>query len=420
VEDLRLSYSVNGQDYPAQSISIAAGKTKEDTVFIKLSNVGWQKLTLKIQDFPVQFDDEYHMSFEVSANVNVLLIYENKIPELIVQALKSLPYFTLSVQEYRALNYNSFHQNQLIILYQLPECSSGLVNELRKASEAKSNLLLFPPAQLMTGAYDNLYQSFRIPRLVNFERSRKEVSELNMEAELFNDVFSNAKANIRLPGSQGQYRLESQGVSEKILQYRDGQSMLIRTPMEYNFFYVFSCPFEPEYSDLSKSAEFTLPLFFKAALYHKNSTPYSYTIGNDPIIHWPLPKSDGKQELVIRLKGVEEFLPGVRRMGQELLIEIYDQVNKAGIYDLTNGDEVLGSVAFNDNRKESNLDVYTVQELKERYGNSVTIMDQSQSGDVAGRIREQQSGSQWWKFLLFFGIICLFVEGTLIRYWKSH
>ena len=40
--------------------------------------VGWHNAKIKIDDYPVTFDDSYHIAFHIKPSVNILNIFENR------------------------------------------------------------------------------------------------------------------------------------------------------------------------------------------------------------------------------------------------------------------------------------------------------------------------------------------------------
>ena len=66
-----------------------------------------------------------------------------------------------------------------------------------------------------------------------------------------------------------------------------------------------------------------------------------------------------------------EFIPEQRKNGQETILYFYSQIEKAGFYDVEQGGVVLETLAFNFDRRESDLKYFTKKELQK-------IADQSE------------------------------------------
>lgn len=109
-----------------------------------------------------------------------------------------------------------------------------------------------------------------------------------------------------------------------LFRYNIGQAMV----------YVCSSPFLSEYNDLTKSPEILLPFLFKASISGSKNSKFSYTIGKDPIIEWNTISNLSQEDMRLTMKGPEEFIPSIRTSQNKTIIEIFDQVSKAGNYQL--------------------------------------------------------------------------------------
>lgn len=153
----------------------------------------------------IQFDDQYHLCFEVLDEIDVLLLYSKSQPEELIKYLNAVPFFKVHTQEQAKLDYGKFKENQLIILAGLSQTSSGLSSELRKAMDEGTNILVFPAADLSQNAYKELSAAISFPNINNFDRNQREASKINMDADIFDDVYSNPNANVKLPITKGMY-----------------------------------------------------------------------------------------------------------------------------------------------------------------------------------------------------------------------
>ena len=104
----------------------------------------------------------------------------------------------------------------------------------------------------------------------------------------------------------------------------------------------------------------------------------------------------------------------------KIYLDVYDQVKSAGIYDLFSGQSQLGKLAFNQNRKESDLSYYSEAELNELYGNKFEIKPYMNAADIKTDIKEGMQGSHYWRWLLWAALFFLLAEGIFIRFIKSH
>ncbi len=418
VEDLKLSYSINGQEYPVQGLNIKAKKSLTDTLNINITKSGIQKIILKIADYPVQFDDQYYLICNASDEIKVLVLHSKKTPTHLLSALNAIPYFKPQVQDVGAINYSSFNEYRLIILSDINSISTGLADELRKALKNGSNVFVFPAENINDG-YLSLQNALRFPRLTNFNISKRDVGSIIYESGLFDDVFMTRRNNIKLPIVNSSYNIDASQYIEPLLKYKDGGTYISRYAIDNGFVYLCTSSADAEINSLSKNAEIFLPVLFKASVSGKNTSSFSFTLGVDQWIETSVPDNISLKDNTIRLKGPEEFITSARLSPGKMRIELSDPLKKAGIYDIYNQEQSLGSIAFNDNRLESNLDFFTKDELKTIFGDRANIIDPQQVGSLTASLKDiHEKNGLWWYFILA-GIVFLIIESLLIRYWKN-
>ncbi len=419
VENIKVNYQINGQEYPSSPLSIKSNKEVVDTITVSSSKVGWNELTIKLNDYPIQFDDQYHLSFLVKEEIKVLVVYSKLLSEELMNYIKAIPYFKVSTQELSKLDYGKFKEFQLIILANLPQVSSGLGTELRKGLEEGVNLVVFPAPDLGNMSYKELNTAISFPTIISFDRNQREASRINTEADIFQDVFSNPNANIKLPITKGHYTFSPNKSIESILSNRDQSLLLFRYNIGQAMVYVCSSPFLSEYNDLTKSPEILLPFLFKASISGSKNSKFSYTIGKDPIIEWNTISNLSQEDMRLTMKGPEEFIPSIRTSQNKTIIEIFDQVSKAGNYQLLKNNEEIGKISFNEDRIESDLRLTSLQDIKEKYGKYFSIIESAENTDFTNLLQATMQKSQWWRYLLWGALLFLLIEALLIRYLKS-
>ncbi len=420
VENLSTSYSINGQEYPGKPIFIQTGKSKIDTFYIKVPDQSWQKIIIKIKDFPVQFDDSYYMCCKTDQQIDVLVLYSKEIPVILLKALESIPFFKVKSQQQNQIDYSKLGSFRLIILNELADISTGMATELQKATQQACNLFIFP--RPVTAQNDNihLFSVLNIPQFTNFDTARKLATHANLDSDIFKDVFNPTRDQIKLPTSFGHYTLIGGASYEQIVTFRDGQPMISRIKAGNASVFISASPLNQKFNDLSKNAEIFLPLLFKAAIASERNQNYTYDLSNNPQINLTLQENINEQDFIVSLIGPETFIPSFRISAKNLIIDLYDQLKTAGIYTINNKEELLAYSAFNDSRRESNLAVIRPEELSKYYGGFCKLINDNNNSDFTSVIKSERSGPFLWWYLLIASFIFLIIESLLIRFWKNH
>ena len=418
VENVQLSMRLDGAVKPVGSLDIDAKSTVIDSVFISVLKPGIQKVELKITDFPVQFDDSYHVAFEVKQQIQTLVINQERPNRYIESALGSEEYFEKTDRNASNLDYSAFNQYQLIFLNELSSISTGLSAALKNYLEQGGNVALFPAINMDLASYNSFLGQLGAGNFESFDTTGRVVNYYNANEFIFDDVFEQTRGNIRLPTTKGNYPLADRvGLSEKLLGYRDGRSYLTKYNIDRGRLYVCAAPLDLEVNNLVTQAEVFIPMLYKMALSTAENVKIAYTIGNDQYVE--LENKASGSELVYKVEGPGSFIPSQQSQGRYIILGLHDQVQKAGFYDvyLREG-EILNTYAFNSNRLESDPACLSVDELKDRYSEQATVIEQTQQANLGEYIQEKEKGIVLWKYCLILALIFLALEAMIIRFWS--
>lgn len=421
VDNVRLSLQYEGQSKPEGVLSIPAGGERIDTVNLMVQKPGFQQVELKITDYPVQFDDRYFISFRVAEKLPVLAISEGQSNRYLAAALSGLRVFDASFSASKAIDYAKLSTYQLIVLDGLPDISSGLAAELRQYVEGGGNVLVFPPKEARLESYRTFLAAMPANELLAYEQQERTVGWLNSDEFVFRDVFLNQRDNLRLPVSQGNFKLSqfSARKEEQLMRYRDGSTYLAKFQVGKGNFYLCAAPLDEKINNLTQNAEVFIPMLYRMAISAGKTRPLAYTIGRDELI--ASEQSVANAEQIYKLRGPDdEFIPEQRSIGNRLMISVNAQIPKAGYYDLfLNRDTTLDNFAFNYSRLESDLSCYRAADLAAQLDERIKIIDTGNDLAIGSTVAEQQQGIVLWRWAIALALLFLAIEVLLLRFWKE-
>ena len=419
IQDARISLTQNNQLKPLGIINLKAGTAYTDTAEIVVDRPGWQEIQLEITDFPVQFDDKLFLCFNVNAKINILVIAKDQPDEYLSTAIKSLPSVNYSIQSIKNVNYSLISQNQLIILDDLNEMSSGLTNELINAMKQGSNVILFPGEAADLRSLNNFCNTAGAGSFTSFEKKVVPVTNLNTLEFTFKEVYTKIKPNMKLPTVQGRY-LRNKGIrgEESILSFADDQAFISKSKVEKGSLYICSSSINSSVSDLSRNPEIFVPMIFRMALYKNVADKNIRFIGSDETIEVNRSPTAGENTLHIsKLKNID-IIPFQRASGNKTILDMKGAIHEAGIYRITLKDSLMGMTAFNYNRKESDLTTFSLSELNTKYGDIYEVIDKTDTAAFDGWFKGNIKGKTYWKWFLGVTLIFLLIESLLLRFWK--
>ena len=419
-ENIRLSIRYEGQTRPVGTLNVPARASVLDTVNLTILRTGWHEAELNITDYPVQFDDKYFFTFNVAEEINVLVINENNANRYLNAAFEGISYFKLNNVQSQNLDYSSFPDYELIVVNGLSSVSSGLAFELNQYAVNGGNLLVFPGRNSNIASYNQFLNSFPANELQNFEGIRREAGRINTAEFVFNDVFENVSANLKLPVTEGNFKLTrySNRGEEPLISYRDGTSFLSKYRAAQGHLYLCAAPLDDEFNDLVRNGEIFIPMLYKMAISSGKESQIAYFIGNDEVLE--AKHKSTSSEIVYKLKGEEEeFIPEQRILGSKVLLGLNNQVRTAGFYNLfLNEEEPLGTYGFNYDRKESELEYLNIEDLEKQFGAFANVLETSSTTILTGTIQERSQGIKLWRWCVILVLVFLILEVLLLRFWK--
>jgi hypothetical protein len=385
---------------------------------------------IKINDYPITFDNSLFFSFRLSKAIPVLLIYGDSMKgELYLDKLygnDSLFYFNKVTED--RIDYSGLNNYRLIILDGIKEITTGLSNQLLKYIPNGGNLLVIPPA---SGIQANSYRDFlgktNTYYFTSIDTGRLMVNKLNYESEIYSGVFDKKEhKGIDLPYTRRHYRLSNSinNQYENIVQLEKKEDLLDLFHFGKGDIYVLTVPLVDSWSNLAKHALF-VPTFYNIGLYSSQPEPLYYQIGGNQPIVAPVIGSSGNILYKIQFKKEKDtltFLPERRTVGDEALLFLHNEITTAGNYNLKAGDSIIAGLSYNYNRIESQMSFLspkTLDSLCVSRGSGNYSVITAETAALPAALKEKSSGAPLWKYCIIIALLFLACEEAVLRMWKE-
>ncbi len=415
--ELRMDYE--DQERPLGSIQLSPHSDVYDTINVTVNRTGWHDLTVTIDDYPIEFDNSLVTTFNIKDRVDVMSIYEGSQSVFLANAFESIEYYTLNQVQKNTIRYEILPQQELIILNDLGDISSGLSSELIKYVRNGGNLLIFPSRVANLQSYNDFFSKMSIDRLVALEETeKKDVGRINTQEFIFKDVYESTRGNIRLPATARNYTLSSVQASGKewLLRYRDGSPYLQKFNLDKGTIFLCTSPLDPNSNDLVSNAEVFVPMLYKMALSSGSKARLFYTIGVDDVI-----ALDQMSDLLgerYTIDGPAQFIPALTPSQKTIYMDIRGQISEEGVYQLMQENEEVSRFAFNYDRKESDVVYSDMNTILDNIGPNTEMLSDVALADLSTYISEKNEGIHLWRWCLMGALLFLLIETALIRLWK--
>lgn len=426
IEQFSVRLIINGNQKALTSISIPAGTSAAAELVFTPDFAGNASGEIQITDHPLTFDDRWFFNVKVNDKINTLLLSPNAANRYVRSAFSSDPLFNMVYQSERIIDYGSFRSFSAIIISDFENISSGMAAELEKYVRSGGVVVLFPDTLVNLASYNSFFRGTISDQWEQPVVTELKADKLNFESQTLSGIFdlkNQRDRNVDYPLVKKFFRTitVSSGIRESILALQDGSPLLSCYTVGKGKLYLATQSASPVAGNLVNHALFA-PMLYRMSLHTGAVNPPFQVIGTEGnylLADAPL-QGDAVYKLSGKQAGIEVIPPLVTAEGTTAL-NLEDIIKEAGIYDLIAGSTVIDAIAFNFNRRESELtfvDVETLEQLASKsFFRNISVLKSSPKG-YTSVIAAQTSGKQLWKWFVAFVLLFLAIETALLRWMK--
>ncbi|MGP8214617.1 MAG: BatA domain-containing protein [Bacteroidia bacterium] len=450
VTNAPIKLALNGEEKAVGSYNIDA----MGTTTIAMSFIPGKKIIeqgeLKINDYPITFDDKLYFSFKLSASIPVLWLHPDSAKKNAY--LRSLygsdSLFTFTEALASHLDYSTLPRYRLIILDNLGSITSGMGNELAKYVSQGGNLLVIPPdfdswtyfqnpswhgnllaGQLRQGIDFNSYRDFLTSVNCSYyeklDTNRLKVDKLNYESKIYADVFEKKQhPNMDLPLVSKHYTLSqtTKSLSENLMKLENGDDFLDEFHYNKGNIYLLAVAMNSSFSNFQQHAIF-VPTMFNIGLYSSSNPPMYYVLGDVQPIEAPdvtLP-----QNVFFKIQGDKDtlsILPERQIINDNVFLFVHTELTQAGNFKLMAGDSLVSGISFNYSRRESDLRCLSPADIEtscSKAGIKNFSVIPVTTAAFPSLLTEVNRGKYYWKYCVLLALLFLAAEEALLRLWKD-
>lgn len=415
-EEMLFLYLDNKQK-SQQYISLLAGETKEVVFNFLITNNPSISGEIRTHDSPITFDNSLFFTLNKSDKINVSIINTNN-KSTAFQALfgRDTSLFNYTSLELANINHNDLLKEDLIILNEVLELSTGLLNTLLSFTNNGGTLLITPPLDLIKfNTYNTLLRSIGLNTIKRKKEDTVKINHFSTKHPVYKNVFTDRLEKINYPYSNQAYYLGKEKIRTQIIGLANQQDFLSAYKSGKGTIYQFSSPLDISYNNFTKHALFVPTLINIASSSSLINTNY-YIIGNDKEIKTTINNISND---IIHIKGDNiDIIPTIHQRNGEQLLNHHNQITKNGIYSIISNNKTLDKVAFNYNTSESIISSMNTDELKEFISKNniknIKIISTNNT-QLKKIITEQENGKEYWKIAILLSLLFFAFEILLIK-----
>ena len=150
-------------------------------------------------------------------------------------------------------------------------------------------------------------------------------------------------------------------------------------------------------------------MVYKMAISTTKQKQLAYNISNNVVIETENKSRSGDYVYKVT-DGKLEFIPGQIPSGNKINLDLNDQIRSSGFYKLMLDEETAANLAFNYDRKESDMRIYSESELEtiNPSNNKIKVIVSTSQANMAATINEKDKGIVMWKWFVVAALFCRF------------
>ena len=389
---------------------------------------GLQLGRLEISDYPFTHDNNWYISYKVDKNLKALAVHNNSEEskeglEYLTALFENDNYVLLDVMNEQNLQVNRLADYNTIFLVGLENYSSGFLNELEDVVQNGSSVVLFPETSNLP-ALNNVLSAFGAKRVSGIDSTTQEIAQIEFENDFYDKVFKKQEENPVMPEISGHLRFETPTQTDEadLLTFQNGDKALSQLSFGDGKVWVFSFPLNKENEAFANDILF-VPTVYNFVLNSLPRQELSFTVGENTF--WNIPRNiafnmNSGFEIENRKTG-DKLVPASTISGRKTRLEFGNQITSDGHYLVENDGNIIAAMAFNFNRKESDLRYFSAMELKEKLIElqlkNATVVEEVDR-NFSEILEEIQNGRQLWKWAVLMALLFILAEVLIARFWK--
>ena len=411
---------VNDKQKAMAAIDLKAGDYMDCRMTYSIEEAGTHCALLVIEDAPITFDDKLYFTYNVTDNTNIIAIQDKDNNRFLQSLYGKDSVFNFQTMPYTQVNYTQLKNCDVAVMSEVPKLSSGLADELSKFVKSGGTLLVLP-AKEMDKSWNQFLSNLGAGTYGSLIKKELKCSHINTESIYFKGALDNQHEQLDMPVTLQHYDISNGGSqgSEIVMLLENGASLLTVYPVEKGKIILSAVAMNDEFGNTHRHALGFVAMHNIGIMSAMQGKLYN-VIGADRMQTIPLRSATGDGSITLKARNSKtEFIPEQRSLGNETALYFHDQVQESGFYDIVKDGAVIGTLAFNQDRKESDLNCYDESELKKMAkasGDNVDVIS-ANTKNIAKSVTDKLNGKPLWMYFLILALLCFLAEIAVLRFW---
>ena len=413
---------LNGKQKSQQYINLKAKEHKTFSFTFLTDNSIMQLGVIKINDHPITFDNNCYFTLKNTKKVNITCVNKasnnTAITTLFTNDTLSFNFQNTSVSN---IDFNALKQQDFIIINELENFSSGLINSLNTFVKNGGSIALSPPMNADLSIYNNSLKQLQISTLSELKIRNSAIDKININHPIYEHVFEGKLEKINYPQSNQYHQIitKNRSNSMALLTQENKDVFLEVFSKEKGLIYLFNSPLQSTYNNFRKHALFVPTLLNMATSAVRVESIYNTINSEDYFSSSAIQNNTA----IVHLKNDKiDIIPTQKTHLGKQLFYTHNQITKNGIYSIEVDEKKIDAIAYNYTTAESTINTLSIKKLEKwkiSIGLENILIIDGNTTDLIATITETQKGKEFWKIALILSLLFFATEILLIKLIKS-
>ena len=422
MSNVPLSVELDGIQKAVSSVSLPANGIATIPVTFSTTQTGFHYGTVRINDFPLVFDDVHYFAYSISEKINVLNVVGSEQQNL-EQLFSNDPQYNFISVNAPAANTERIQSSNFIVLQGVQSLSPQLIGDLSSYIEQGGTIFLMPHSTPDLLSYNNLLGRCNSVQLGAKSSTALSAISVDLSNPFYSPAFERLQNNASLPSATSHFPMSNGNLqSIPLISFQDNTPLLAQTNFGKGRLFVCALSCLKTESTFLSHALFPLSLL-RAAETSTAAQQLYYQLGKESYV--TLSQSPSTEDGLFEISSTNSsktFIAQSRSTGRESEVFLPSEMTESGFYVVKENSASLMPLAINFNNAESNVDLLTTDELL-KLGQQIGLADFSVKDANAEMLQslatELGGGISLWKYLIYSGLLFIALEIVFIKIWKS-
>ena len=421
LSDQAVFLKINSKQKSQQYINLKVKESKIISFTFMPENTELQQGLIQINDHPISFDNNCYFTLKNTNKVAVLCINSSANNTAITTLFNNdTSLFNFKNTTVKNIDFNSFKQQDIILINEVNEFSSGFINSLNNFTKNGGSIAIFPPKEIDLTSYNNTLKQLGIATFSALKTQSVLLENINIKHSIYKQVFEGKLDKINFPEIKKYYPIISRNNNSVALLTQENKAEFLSVfSKDKGSIYLFNSPLDIKFNNFSKHALFVPTLLNIATSSIRTESIYNTISPEDYFSSNAIKNSNA----LVHLKNDNiDIIPTQKTHLGKQVFYTHNQISENGIYSVEVEDKVIDAIAYNYTTTESKSKTLSINELKDwkssiNLNNTHIISGNTKS--LIATINDSQKAKELWKIALIFSLLFFATEILLIKLIKS-